>query len=348
MGTYAYIIIVVFVVILLLASPFLIICFASWHFKREIAKADTASAIHYRKLAEAKREEEILSTKRATDTIYAVIIVVSIIVFIVLCIKEGFEWENLFILFAIAYDVYAYKHNYQRLIEKLRGHISHMFADELLSMQEPFALYLRGFKDDSYSNKYKERDFNELEFSLVVKEHLGIDMYAIGMTKELDSPKGAQRVYVDDETWKEKVEMLIEKSSRIYVLVNNRESCLWEMRQVAPYLAKTAFIVNDRSNYQQIRESLAPYISFPEAGGLKAKRFFFNQRMVPIPFSNRQKDYIRIALNNEEHSKYEAEIAVQEKELAIAQSQKNAHFEKVIYFAAIIVVILLLLFMFSR
>jgi len=343
-----YLLLFLLVLVSLLALPFLIIYYASWRYKREIAKAKTDLAVHYRALVEIKREEIIHRTTKVTNIIYVLIFIAAIVFFIVTSVKEGFEWEGILVLFIVVYDFYAYKHNYQLLIEKMRGNVSHMMADELISMNTPFALYLRGFNDDSYANRYKDKEFNELEFSRVVKEHLGFNMYAIGMTKELDSPRGAERVYVDDESWKETVVNLIGLSSRVYILVNDRDSCLWEMRQVSPYLEKTVFIVNDRRIYQQVREELAPYISFPEVGELRAKRFFFNHKMIPIPFRNGKRDYISIALLPDEMVKWEERVKKEEKELASLEGRKNARFEKGLYFVLMILAIFLFLYMISH
>lgn len=327
--------------------PVIIIKYASWYYKKQIAKVKTDSAVHYREMVEAKRELIIQKTKRITDYIYGLIFIGSIIAFIVLWIDNGsLEWENLLLFGIIVYDLFVFNHNYRVIIMNMRGNISYLTSDELISMDKPFALYLRGFNNDSYDNTYKAKEFNEQLFSAIVRKNLKITMYAIGMTKELDSPMGAERVYVDDECWKEEVSKLIQKATRIYVLVNNRESCIWEMKQVVPYLEKTVFIVNDKKHYNDVKEALAQYIVFPEMNDKKVKQFFFNSKMTAIPYSNGkwEKDYINIALNSDELAIWNERATQEEKIMSQVENRRNIKLEKMIYYVLIIVVVLFLVF----
>lgn len=58
-----------------------------------------------------------------------------------------------------------------------------------------------------------------------------IPVYAVGMTKETYSPVGADRVYLDDSTWKDDVRELMIAAEKIVILVNDKENCIWEIEQ---------------------------------------------------------------------------------------------------------------------
>lgn len=336
----------ILVIVIALLLPIIIIRYASWYYKKLIARVKTVSAVHYRELVEAQRDKIIKKTRKITNYIYVLIFIGSIIAFVVIWIRGELDWDNLWLFGVIVYDIFAFNHNYRIVLSNMQGNISHLTVNDLVLMNKPFALYLRGFNDDSYDNKFKEKKFNELFFSEVVRENLRMNMYAVGMTKELDSPVGAERVYVDDECWKKEVSILMKKASRIYILVNNRESCVWEMQQVAPYIEKTVFIVNDKKHYKDVKESLFPYIVFPEMNDNKVKQFFFNSKMIAIPYSNSkwEKDYISIALNPDELAIWNERITQEEKRTTKLEDIKNTKLEKVIYYVLIIIVVLFLVF----
>lgn len=84
------------------------------------------------------------------------------------------------------------------------------------------------------------------------------------MTKEADSPIGAKRIYVDDSSWKEDVKELIEKSETIFILVRDRESCIWEIETAIAHLKKVKFIIDDIDKYNNVRETLKNKIDLPE------------------------------------------------------------------------------------
>jgi CYTH domain-containing protein len=90
-----------------------------------------------------------------------------------------------------------------------------------------------------------------------------IRVCAVGMTKELDSPDGAIRVYVNDKTWQENVRELMEKAQEIYILINDRDSCLWEIEQSASMQSKTTYIVSDLDKYNRARSALKDSLEFP-------------------------------------------------------------------------------------
>lgn len=142
-----------------------------------------------------------------------------------------------------------------------------------------FALFLRGFSSDNYnsinpnimmlieslnSDNYiytgtgqkqkpnpKNLPFSELDFCNAINEYMPI--YSIGMTKELDSPQGSTRIYLDDDTWQEDVSGLISKAKLVFVLVNDSASCIWEILQCAKNAAdKTIYLVDSRLKIEKI------------------------------------------------------------------------------------------------
>lgn len=145
------------------------------------------------------------------------------------------------------------KHN------RLVGNISTFTKDKYLESTTRFSLYLRSFEKDNYSKKlsaskpyYNER-FSEYWFIEALR--LRKATCAVGMTKETDSPLGATRIYLDDENWKTDVLELMEKADTIYILVDDRPSCLWEIEQTSSLLHKTTFIIDDASKYRNVKDA---------------------------------------------------------------------------------------------
>lgn len=149
----------------------------------------------------------------------------------------------------------------------LSGNLSTQTRSYFLSHHRRFSLYLRGFDTDDYSNKMslnqKEASsrFSEFHFSNQFQKFM--PLCTVGMTKELDAPYGAERVYVDDTTWKNEVLDLMEKASYIFILVNDRNSCIWELEQSADMQDKTIYIVDDMEKYDKVKSLLEGHINLP-------------------------------------------------------------------------------------
>lgn len=163
--------------------------------------------------------------------------------------------------------------------------ISGMTIDKF--KEENFALYLRGFTSDSYDasmldklhvlnerknliNIWKKKNkentvklkFSEHELAKAVKRYMPI--YSVGMTKEIESPEGCKRIYLDDKDWQEGVKMLIEKAKIIFILINPRKSCIWEILQCQEMaINKTIFFV-DNLDYINIMKEKLEYSTIPE------------------------------------------------------------------------------------
>ncbi len=156
----------------------------------------------------------------------------------------------------------------QKKYKEFMGNVSTYGKTEYLEQNERFAIFLRGFDEDDYA---KESDlskgnssekFSEYKFMGLLQQR--IPVCAIGMTKEADSPYGATRVYVDDVSWKEDVRELMEKAEEIYILVNDRTSCIWEIEQSAEMLQKTVFIIEEREKYENVRAQIKATLALPD------------------------------------------------------------------------------------
>ena len=141
---------------------------------------------------------------------------------------------------------------------------------------KPFALFLRGFSTDDYCpptleaiealdraknfEKTNQIDPNTLQFSernffWALKRFM--PSYSVGMTKELDSPSGTKRIYLDDSTWKSDVSDLIKKAQYIFILINPSSNCLWEILEcVNNAKEKTAFFIDNENYVEEIKHSL--------------------------------------------------------------------------------------------
>lgn len=150
---------------------------------------------------------------------------------------------------------------------KAVGNISTSSKHDFLEQYNKYCLFLRGFEQDDYGHdpvvSEKTYDsFSEYEFTSLVMQNIPI--CTVGMTKEVNSPRGATRVYLNDESWQKDVLELMEKSQTIYILVNDRKSCIWEIEQSFKMLDKTVYIIDDIQKYENVRQQLNHKISFPK------------------------------------------------------------------------------------
>lgn len=155
------------------------------------------------------------------------------------------------------------------------GNVSTFTKEAFLEQHPRFALYLRGFADDDYSKRhfFRRSQFSEYQFIRLLNTR--IRACAVGMTKELDSPDGAIRVYVDDKSWQGDVLELMQKAESIFILVNDRPSCVWEIEQSANMKDKTTYIVTNTKRYLNVRGELHGIIGFPDIkDSILKKRFF--------------------------------------------------------------------------
>lgn len=167
-------------------------------------------------------------------------------------------------LTGVAMFVYLIK---QKGAIKAVGNISTFSKHDFLEQNNKYCLFLRGFEQDDYSHdpivsEKTYNSFSEYEFTSLVMQNIPI--CAVGMTKEVNSPRGATRVYLNDDSWQNDVLELMEKSQAIYILVNDRKSCIWEIEQSFKMLAKTVYIIDDIQKYENVRQQFTHKISFPK------------------------------------------------------------------------------------
>ena len=172
---------------------------------------------------------------------------------------EPNNWGWLFIFPAMIWLYLRGERNYERLI----GRISVFDKNRFLAEHDDFVLFLRGFASDDYSTegqlerkakKLKQsRRFSEYAFTKILGQRRTV--CAIGMTKEISSPIGAVRIYVDDETWQQDVRDLMERAKAIYILVNDSSSCIWEICESGTWLSKSVLLVDDLEKYERVRSS---------------------------------------------------------------------------------------------
>lgn len=135
-----------------------------------------------------------------------------------------------------------------------------------------FALFLRGFSSDDYNPSAidKVSDFTNFIRGLVNKKpdvmklpfserslcgaiKLFMPVYSVGMTKELESPEGSKRIYLDDATWQKDVASLIDRARFVFVLVHDSDSCLWEIQRCQEMaINKTLFFIDDPAPLKQM------------------------------------------------------------------------------------------------
>lgn len=156
--------------------------------------------------------------------------------------------------------------------KRISGNISTTDLDSFKIDQTDYSLYLRGFDNDDYNKIDKLEDnrkekydiFSEYWFFKLLKKRYNQLVVSVGMTRELDSPNGTIRLYLDDDEWKDGVSQLMDGAERIFILINDRESCIWEIIQSKNRLTKTIFIADNQSKYDSARNQVKGIITLPE------------------------------------------------------------------------------------
>lgn len=165
-----------------------------------------------------------------------------------------------------------------------------------------FFLYLRGFGYDDYSltlkdlsKSHKEQNaFSEGRFINILKQYMPV--YAVGMTKELNAPIGAERIYLNDAEWKQEVYQLMNKAKLIVVHLNDSDSCIWEIVKSNDFLNKVVFISSDSMKLSNIRKKLNTYYIYPLPIGIKENSLSYqpnnDNTYTILRFQNNEKSYI--------------------------------------------------------
>lgn len=197
------------------------------------------------------------------------------------------------------------------IVRKKKNHnplsvMSDLSKDDVLTSKKDYILFLRGFEQDDYTpkaqiNEWERsfRNFSEFHFTSTLKQ--SINVYAVGMTKEVEAPTGADRVYLSDKDWKQDVLDLMVNARLIVVLVDDRESCIWEIERSIDMLNKTLFIVDDAEKYSNILMSMGDKIAFPQMSTDIKTPFmiYFEGHTEPqlYKFRNTKKSYRKLSDN---------------------------------------------------
>lgn len=138
------------------------------------------------------------------------------------------------------------------------GNFSYQSIDNVMNSNKNFIVFLRGFEKDNYTakkkllKKKKFNDFSEFHFFECLRKLLDYEFYAVGMTKEIEAPFGADRVYLENYCWRKDVKMMMDKSAYIIVEINDKPSCVWEIEQCDIYPKKTFFLITDKEKYKNV------------------------------------------------------------------------------------------------
>lgn len=137
-----------------------------------------------------------------------------------------------------------------------------------IDRESDYVLYLRGFETDFYYNDkganpvyailknsiFRYDYFNEKLLSKVLKEK--VKFYGIGMTKEVASPNGASRIYMDDDCWKENVLKMMQDCGAIVILLHSKRNCIWEFEHALPFKEKVYCVSYDQNMYKEVLQSM--------------------------------------------------------------------------------------------
>ncbi len=171
-----------------------------------------------------------------------------------------------------------------------------------ISQDEKFVLYLRGFSSDNYNGVstllFDSRFdcFSEFHFIRILNKYFPV--YAVGMTKELSSPYGAKRIYLDDNDWEEGVSKLIDLAEMVIVLVNDSDSCIKEI-ELCYNLNKTILIVDDENKLTRIercfdsKKHLYPFLASINSQTLLYDYNSYNSYSA-LAYENSDKSYRKI------------------------------------------------------
>ena len=114
----------------------------------------------------------------------------------------------------------------------------------------------------------------------------------------VNSPIGAERIYLNDAEWESEVMDLMTKASLIVILLNDSQSCIWEICKSNQFKNKVVFISNNSEKLTNIRKELNKQYVYPLPIGLKDKTILYfientNETLIS-EYSNTEKSYMQI------------------------------------------------------
>lgn len=251
---------------------------------------------------EATKLRKRLILKRKKILIWWFIIAfLSIFLMNIICNLMYIQYDT-FVLFIMIfiYTIFAivfYLELKRKAENGLYGNVSYQTVDEYLECTPSFYLYLRGFEDDlpfGSKDDLPGNDFRERIFAEAVEYGTNAPLCAVGMPKELDSPIGAYRVYADNQEWQAKVASLMLKAEKVFILINNTKSCMWEIEQAKSMMEKIVFIVDNPKKYSEVKAIFGETFGMPDDVQSCGMNFFFECGGQAIPFDNSLSGYMSI------------------------------------------------------
>lgn len=229
-----------------------------------ILKSTESSLIKKIKNASTEGEIKYLRSKLIKERKLSLIllVVICLLLYIVQVPLYDFEWYNLDLIkgsvFTFAFSQFFIR---RRKDHNPFGNLSDLVLSDVMNNLDNYILYLRSFTVDNYetiekvaNKKYVKGTFSEYLFTKSIEKY--IKTLAVGMTKEIESPIGAKRIYLTDNSWQSGVATLLDNSIGVCILVDDSSSCIWEINKSHKYLHKTVFIVTDISKYYRAKKDV--------------------------------------------------------------------------------------------
>lgn len=261
-----------------------------------------------KKIQEGNDLNEVLYQRHRLINVRKISLAIVFIICIALHIIQKYafdlEWFDMDLIKATVLSIFfCFIVVRQRKEHNPLGVMSDLSKDDVINAGNDYILFLRGFEQDDYTpkakmNKWKRRfkRFSEFYFTSILKK--SINVYAVGMTKEIEAPTGAERVYLSDKNWKQDVLDLMINARLIIVLVDDRESCIWEIERSIDMLSKTLFIVDDMEKYSHIQMNIGDKVAFPQMSNNTEVPFMIslkkNTKPLLYKFYNTKKSYRKI------------------------------------------------------
>lgn len=250
--------------ILLVVFIIIYFIFSLIHELRLSDKLDNSKGLQ----AELKAKHTLLRWRKIRN--WTLIAIVFLFILYFLCAfllgAEASFWQISIVscLFVIVFVFRGIKEGLFDEIKSWSGNISFTSVQDVLSKPEPFALFLRGFEDDlKYEYGFAPiSTFSEEYLTRVVNKGLHVPLYAIGRPKEIDCPQGATRIYIDDQDWQKGVSDLIQRAVKVFILINDRDSCIWELQNCEEVKKKCVFIITNPQKYRNATAKLSNSVSF--------------------------------------------------------------------------------------
>lgn len=159
------------------------------------------------------------------------------------------------ILFALILGIIS-----KSIKKKKRENTIPLEYDDIIESSNDFVLYLRAFEDDGKQREKLESPVTmamsssytiEEEIAYYFKKH---NLIAVGKPNEEFPHLGAKRMYVSDETWKEKVTKLAHKSSLLILKPSFTDGFEWELEMLITekLLHKTIILHFFKSNEDKV------------------------------------------------------------------------------------------------